>query len=329
MKQLYVLLLLISSLFSSGSVKGQMRDANHLLRIHEDNDFFNLIGIRTDRSYTNGSRVDYFQRCPSPSRSWLYRKLPTAGDSSINMCGWSAAQLMVTPDNITTTDFQNNDYRYAGSLFITNAFHSYNPIKKFSYQYEALLGIRGPEAMARQTQTAIHRMINSDKPQGWNNQLGTQLLVNLTFTAERNFFSYSNLLEVNGGVQARVGTLMDAMVVYPVIRIGKMSPYFNGLLSTSNPGAKRRRNNVQYYVVFKPTASFIAYNAMLEGKRANAKTDPISSNIPIARYVGDLQAGIVISYRNVGVSYLLTRSSAYDKGLYQHRYGTLEIYFRW
>ena len=93
----------------------------------------------------------------------MYKILPTAGDSSINVAGWSLAQLMVTPEDISTTEYQPNDYRYAGSLFVTRSFHSYNPIKKFSYQSELLVGIRGPHALARQTQTAIHALINADR----------------------------------------------------------------------------------------------------------------------------------------------------------------------
>ena len=49
----------------------------------------------------------------------------------------------------------------------------------------------------------------------------------------------------------------------------------------------------------------------------------------LARYVGDIQFGAVISYGNVGISYLLTRSSSYDKGLYEHRFGTVEICVKW
>lgn len=295
-----------------------------MVRIHEDNDFFNLIGERTDRSYTNGTRIDFFQRCTSPQHKFLYRKLPTAGDSSVNICGWSIAQLMATPEDITVSDFQEHDYRYAGALFVTHSFLSFNPSKKYSFQYEMLVGIRGPEAMAKETQTAIHKMIGSDEPLGWDNQLDTQLLINFTFTTEKNLLSYRRFLEVNYGAQARVGSLMDAVLLYPIIRVGKMSPYFEGFLNSkrSAPG-----NKMQYYLIIKPTASFIAYNAMLDGRRANATSK--DREMSIANFVGDIQMGLVLSYGNIGISYLLTRSSSYDEGLYEHRYGTVQINVRW
>jgi len=332
MKHLYATAFSMICLLFALETVAQAEEPKYMVRLQEDNDVLNLIGASTDRSYTNGSRIEFFQPSRLKRHSFLYKILPTAGDSSINFAGWSLTQLMVTPEDISTTEYQPNDYRYAGSLFVTRSFHSYNPIKKFSYQSELLVGIRGPHALARQTQTALHALINSDKPRGWHNQLNTQLLVNLTFTAEKNLFSWKNLVELNGGVQARVGSLVNAAHIYPVLRIGKMAPYFDGLLTQYASYKDRRKNNKwQYYIVVKPTLSFIAYNAMLKGTRANADKEDFSSDtpLPVARYTGEIQMGAVIGYGNVGISYLLTRSSSYDKGLYEHRFGTLAVCVRW
>ena len=165
----------------------------------------------------------------------MYKILPIAGDSSTNVAGWSVAQIMVTPQDLSKVEYQPNDYPYAGSLFVTRSFHSYNPKKKFSYQTELLVGIRGRHALAKQTQTAIHSVINAEEPRGWRNQLDTQLLINLIFIAEKNLFSWKNIVELNGGVQTRVGSLMDAVHIYPVLRIGKMAPYFDGYLANMAP----------------------------------------------------------------------------------------------
>lgn len=326
MKHLYTTALIIISLLSSPDLVAQADKCTHMLRVQEDNDFLNLIGARTDRSYTNGTRIDYFQSCRLPRHSFLSRIIPTTGDSSIYISGWSMAQLMVTPSDITKTEYQPDDYPYAGSLFITRSFHSLNPIKKFSYQTELLVGIRGPHAMAKQTQTVIHSAINSQKPLGWDNQLNTQLLINLTFTAEKNLLTWGNVVELNGGIQTRIGSLMDAVLIYPTLRIGKMTPYFNGFLSQSG----QRKSNFQYFLVVKPTATFVAYNSMIKGTRTNAaREDEAETSLSIAHYIGEIQMGAVIAYRNISLSYLLTRSSSYDKGLYEHRYGTVEICVRW
>lgn len=330
MKYIYASFIAIFML-ANISVNAQKQERDHLFRIYEDNDLFNLIGNNTDRAYTNGTRFDLFQKAKTKRRSFLYKLWPKAGPSSINFTGWSIAQIMVTPDDISVAAYQPNDYRYAGALFVARSFYSYDPVRKFSFQTEALVGIRGRQAMAEQTQDMIHKMSNSGAPQGWDNQLGTQALLNLTFTAEKSLLAWKHIVEINAGVQGRVGSLMDAVLVYPVVRIGKMSPYFNGYIDQFGSYQDRgKRKRMQYYLIFKPTSSFVAYNALLKGTRKDGAGDRVPANeIPLAHKVLDLQGGIVIAYGNFSASYLLTRSSAYDKGLYEHRFGTLELYYKW
>ena len=129
----------------------------------------NLIGNRTDRSYTNGSRIDFFYESRLKKDGFFYRVLPIAGDSSTNVSGWSVAQIMVTPQDLSKVEYQPNDYPYAGSLFVTRSFYSYNPKKKFSYQTELLVGIRGRHALAKQTQIAIH-VCNQRRRTAWLGQ---------------------------------------------------------------------------------------------------------------------------------------------------------------
>lgn len=313
------------------SVNAQTEGHDHLVRLYEDNDFFNLIGERTDRSYTNGTRIDFFQKSKIKPGSFLYKVLPKAGPSGTNVSGWSIAQIMITPNDISAAEYQPNDYRYAGALFVARSLYSYDPVRKFCFQTEVLAGIRGPQAMARQTQTAIHKMINAVTPMGWHNQLGTRALLNLTFTAEKNLLTWHNMIELNAGVQGRLGTLMDAVLIYPVLRIGKMSPYFNGYIDQFGAYHDRgKRKRMQYYLIVKPTSSFVGYNAMLKGTRTNETGDDLrTEDMPLAHKILELQGGIVVAYGSFSASYLLTRTSTYDKGLYEHRFGTLELYYTW
>jgi hypothetical protein len=43
-------------------------------------------------------------------------------------------------------------------LFIIRSLYSYNPVRHYSLQTELQLGIRGPAALGKQSQTFIHRM---------------------------------------------------------------------------------------------------------------------------------------------------------------------------
>src|SRR4030095_3429158 len=185
MKPFYKLFIGTILLLYLNNVNAQKGEPAKMFRFYEENDFFNVRGKGTDKSYSNGTRLDFLYE-KQTSRGLLHKLMPKAGDSSKNIYGWSLMQIMVTPNNITATAFLPNDYRYAGALFVTHALYSYNAKKKYSFQTELLAGVRGPGSFAEQTQKAIHGLIGYEKPKGWDNQLKTEPLINLRFSVEKN-----------------------------------------------------------------------------------------------------------------------------------------------
>jgi lipid A 3-O-deacylase len=334
MKHFYKLFIGTILLLYLSNVTAQKSEPAKMFRFYEENDFFNVRGKGTDKSYSNGTRLDFFYE-KQTTRGFLQKLMPKAGDSSKNIYGWSLMQIMVTPDNIKSTTYLPNDYYYAGALFITHSHFSYNAKKKYSFQTELLAGIRGPESFAKETQTAIHKLINYQEPMGWNNQLKTQPLVNLRFAVEKNLLSIKDFIELNAGSQLKVGSLMDLATIYPMLRIGKMSPYFQGYLDQYGSYTKNGKQiKTQYYFVFKPSVSFVAYNAMLKGQRQNEESDAYkhrnNETAPsIQNHIIDIQCGAVWVHGNFAMSYMQTTTSAYTEGLDSHCFGNLSLYFRW
>lgn len=336
MKSFYIFISLVLSflLLSAAHVRAQSPAPTKLFRFYEDNDFLNVTGHGTDRAYTNGTRLDFFYQRKRQRHFFLDKLLPKAGDGSVDVYGWSVAQLMVTPNNISTPEYQPGDYAYAGALIAMRSYYSFNPTKKFSYQTELVAGVRGPAALGQQAQTAMHKLIHYQKPMGWDNQLDTQPLLNVNFTAEKNLVSWGNFFEINAGAQVRVGSMMDALALYPMLRIGRMAPYFNGYLSQYSAFMRGHKQvKTQYYFVFKPVNTFVVHNALLKGDREHYPLSPNgrvdNSSERIAHRVMDLQFGVVLSHGNFSVSYLQTYSTTYRKGLYRHTVGTLTLHFLW
>jgi hypothetical protein len=166
----------------------------HMFRLYEDNDFLNIRGKGTDNSYTNGTRFDLFYTKKKQSRFFIDRLMPKAGDSSINIFSWSLAQLMVTPNDISTTQYQPNDYPYAGALFAAHSLYSYNAERNIvsRLNWSLVFAVR---FLAKQSQTLIHSFIHYQKPMGWDNQLKTYPLFNINFTAETQFLAIGNYLK--------------------------------------------------------------------------------------------------------------------------------------
>lgn len=327
-------------LINNQPLKAQQQENTRLFRLYEDNDFLNWRGKGTDDAYTNGTRLDVFYTKSHPSRFIVDRNMPTAGDSAINVFGWGLMQVMFTPQDITQTAWQPNDYPYAGGLFATHSLYSYNPRKKYSYQTELLLGVMGPASFAKEAQIFMHRLIHYKRPMGWDNQLGNDPLINIGFTAEKQFAGYRHAVEVIGGAQVYYGTLMNGVSVYPLIRIGKMQPYFNGYLSqfgtAKQNGTARRGHRLQAYFIIKPEAQLIFTNALLEGGMFSSNTHEVNGKEVANKPANDLQQvvfslnfGAVVSAGRFSISFIQNSSTAQMKGSYSHEVGNLSMYYSW
>ncbi|MBN8852540.1 MAG: hypothetical protein BGO55_02180 [Sphingobacteriales bacterium 50-39] len=314
---------------------------NLLLRIYEDNDFINAFGVGTDDAYTNGTRIDLFYTKKHPSRG-IDRFLPTAGTGSINTYGWGFMQLMFTPDDITRSDYQPNDYPYSGALIATHTLYSYNPVKKFDWQTELVAGVIGPASLAAETQAFVHKLIHYYKPMGWPHQFKNDLLININMTGEKELASVGQALEIIGGSQVFLGTMLNGIAFYPLIRIGKMTPYFHGYMTQySSPGSSVKSRHIkkwQAYFMLKPEAQLIFTNALLEGGmftgNPNLKTGHKGDRPPLPyhgleRWVYSLNYGAVVSSGNFSISFMQSTSSAMMKGLYCHDVGNISLYFAW
>jgi lipid A 3-O-deacylase len=335
MKQLSMFFLLCAVWLNDGKLLGQSQEtiATHLFRIYEDNDFLNVRGNGTDNSYTNGLRLELFYAKNRTSPRFIDRLIPRAGNNSINIAGWSISQLMVTPNDITTMEYQPNDYPYAGALFVTRSQYSYNTANKYSFRTELITGIRGPASFAKQFQTYIHTLINYDKPQGWDNQLKTYALVNIDFAAEKQLLVIGRFFQMIGGAQLQAGSYIDAVGFYSLVRIGKMSEYFEGYLNQHGSYYQNgRKRKTQYYLLFKPGNTFVFHNALVHGARL-VKGQDINQQSQHERAIRhrltDIQFGAEIAHGNLGLSYLQTHSTEFNKGLYRHNWGNISLYFRW
>lgn len=322
-----------------------------MFRIYEDNDFLNARGCGTDDAYTNGTRFDYFYQPGHLSKNPVDRILPKAGPNSVNIYGWGVMQLMYTPKDITDSAYQPNDYPWAGALTVTHTLYSYNPVKKYDLQTELELGVIGPAALAQQVQTDFHRLIHYFKPRGWDHQYPDDILANINFTAEQQLAGNGSTIEWIGGSQLSAGTMMNSLTIYPLLRVGRMNPYFQGLFRQfASTGRNTRRNtrhsrNWQLYFICRPELQFIASEAVLQGgmfthnpnltvNNAPAKPQqqppaPPQPYHPINNIVFASNFGAVASIGDISISFNQNSSTAMMKGLYAHEVGNISLYFGW
>ncbi|HEY4107794.1 lipid A-modifier LpxR family protein [Puia sp.] len=336
-----------------------------IFRVYEDNDGINIFGRSTDDAYTNGTRLDLFYIPAHRPHGLLGKLAPRAGDSSIDIYGWGIMQLMYTPLDISQNDYQPDDYPYSGAIVATHTRYSYNPTKKYDWQTELVMGALGPLSLAHQTQSLVHHLTGFLQPMGWTTQFGNAILLNLNITGEKQLVEAGSVLRIIGGAQVYGGTMQNGAAIYPLILIGKMNPYFNGLFSQYAAGSDANgRKRWQIYAFAKPQLQYYLTNALLEGGifTTNPNTQaagkplpaPQSSSSPspqaqsgpppqqqsaynpmppviptLNHWVGSIAYGGVLSHGGFSIAFTQNVSSATLKGLYCHDVGNVTLYFGW
>lgn len=337
-RQIILLLLLGIGITKTGYTQ-QRASYRHLLRAYDDNDIINLPGEGTDRGYSNGTRLDYFQVSDKQGLFFLNRIMPKAGDSSVNTFGFSLMQVIYTPKNILKRIPDRNDFAYAGGLFATHSLLSANPIKKYSWQTEVLLGVMGPPSLAKDAQLKAHRIVGIVKPNGWDYQLKADLLLNVSVAGEKELLHIGRVMEAIGGAQAFAGTAMNGISLYSLLRIGKMTPRFNGYVSQfSTP--RGRKSRWQVYGIVRPAVEYMLSHALIDGGVFNRNNEPAPvadpySDEPVTgdrvrnRVVGKIGYGLVVSAGQVGLSFTQTTMTPVVKGTGRQEIGNISLYFAW
>jgi lipid A 3-O-deacylase len=343
MRNFIILIFSIAMLVATAdTLFAQNQPTSYMARLYEDNDFMNDMGKGTDDAYTNGTRIDMFYNKGHKSSFFLDRWMPKAGDSSINTFGLGLALDMYTPKDITDAYYQRNDYAWSGGLYAIHSLYSYNPEKRYDFQTEVLAGVMGANSLAKPIQKIVHRIIADPSiPQGWNNQLNNDILLNANLMAEKELLHKGNILEVIGAAKVSVGTMIDGIDISPTIMIGKNNNYFNGFMAQHSV---EKGQKLQAYISIKPGIQFVAWNSLLEGGmfsgRSRVKMPYIAStpeNIVITdKYIGQerpqienvisyISYSLVLKYGQFGLSYNQTHTSELVKNTYAHTYGNFTI----
>jgi hypothetical protein len=321
-----------------------------MLRLYEDDDYINFWGHGTDNAYTNGSRIDYFYQPAHRPHGILGRFAPRAGAGSTDVYGWGLFEIMYTPDNLTKTVWQPNDYQYAGAIVATHSRFSYNPEKKYSFQTELVMGLIGPSALGQAIQSGFHRLIHYIQPMGWSHQFRNDALLNVNLTAEKQLLVAGNWLTLIGGAQVYTGTMENGAAIYPMLLVGKMEPRFNGFFSRyTSPGMDHQgKKKWQGYLLFSPELQYFAQNALLQGGlfthnpnlipdakdpdatstlRQSAATQPKAP--ALEPWVPSFTYGFVFSRGRFGFSIMQHVSGPTLRRLYCHDVGNVSLYFGW
>lgn len=329
MKKSVSLLLLLLILFS---VVGQEPSGpDHFVRLYEENDGINAWGKGTDWGYTNGTRIDFFLRRKKRNSGLLARLFPAGKGNEITTKGWGLMQIMITPQKTRPSIPDRNDYPYAGALLALHTAHMAHPGGKLNLKREWVAGIMGPASLAKESQILLHRLIGDPRPNGWDYQQPTDLLLNCNLSVEKQWINLKGIEFISGG-QVAVGTMQSGVACFGIIRFQKNMASFTGL---SSQYFSTRNKKLAFSVSVKPSAELSLYNALLDGGLFNRQS-PVHDQS--SKYGTDLQRRKVsasaefivhLSYKKMGASFNQKLISPEFKKYNSHQTGNLCIYIDW
>ena len=268
--------------------------------------FENDIFADTDRNYTNGIRAEWLSS-PMDIPDWVVdaaRAFPLFPADGSFRASYAVGQSMYTPRDITQENPPENDRPYAGWLYGSIGLIAENGQRLD--QLELTVGIVGPASGAAQTQKAVHEIIDSPIPQGWDHQLKNEPGVVLTYQrswrgllASQSSAYGADLTPHAGGAVGNVFTYANAGVT---LRAGK-----NLLLDYGPPRIKPSISGSGYFVPYDGTSWYffagvegraVARNIFLDGN-----TFKNSRSVDRNPFIGDVQFGFAMTVQNVRVSY--------------------------
>ncbi|MEN8141184.1 MAG: lipid A deacylase LpxR family protein [Thermodesulfobacteriota bacterium] len=235
MKHVLFSLLLIP--FLAGSAWG----FDGTLHLMLDNDFI----VRTDDDYTSGLGLGWVS---APADNWqdvegftwladFNERLPLVNSRRGRTSGVTVdlVHLMYTPDNIKVAEPDPNDRPYAGVIFLGLGAHQLD--EKRADEWEFIFGHVGPDTGVDDFQAWVHDVIGANEPQGWEHQVGNEMLVNLSYDRRWRLLQTPLARQTWGsdliaGNLIMLGNMRTSLVADLTWRVGYALPYGFGRTST-------------------------------------------------------------------------------------------------
>lgn len=276
--------------------------AGTLSFVLENDLFYNL-----DRHYTNGVRLIWVPDREVAEPAWatkLARLVPWFPEQGKIRHGYALGQSMFTPSDITVANPPLQDRPYAGWLYGTIGLGV--ETGRQLDQCALSVGMVGPASLAEQSQKFVHKVIGSDRPQGWDTQLKNEPGVVVTYQRSWRGLATSTLSGATldftphaGGALGNVFTYANAGVT---MRYGRELPndYGPPRIQPGLPGAADFApvTNFGWYLFAGIDGRAVARNIFLDG---NTFRD--SRSVDKYPLVGDLQFGLVLDWPGIRLSY--------------------------
>lgn len=301
-----------------------------IISLQMENDFFANSG---DRYYTHGFELSVLREKEPPA--WLSTMagwLPFFHRGEhLNLISYTLGHKIFTPDNIQATAVVADDRPYAGYLYANMAILSQygsNGIVDYGNTFDVTVGLVGPSALGEDVQTGSHKLFNSELANGWDNQLGDELVFGVSYSRVWSLvLPAGETLEL--GVAPNIGFTLGTAYTYGaggmVFRLGEnlrrdlappnIPPGFPGM------GYFRAYPEPSWYLYLGFESRVVARDIFLDG---NTFRD--SHSVDRETLLGDMQFGVVYLFDDMRISYSnMLRTREFSTQHKNTHYGAINI----
>jgi len=268
-----------------------------LFRFDYANDFF----ASRDRYFTQGYGFDLFH--PTLMASPLMRLLPgLPGESAY---GLTFRHSGFTPTSLFSDAPRVGDRPFASYLFLGHVRVSRDEARGLTLTTEFDGGLIGQGAGGKWIQIGLHRALGNLLPQGWDNQIRNDAVLNFHGRLEKTLISRS-WFDAGASMDAAIGTL------YTSASLGLM-----GRLGLLKKGSKRS------YLFARLDEKVVGYDATLQGGVFNRGSPYTLRAGQVSRLVTRGDLGFAIDRGGYAVVFTRSFQSGEFKGGLAHQWGEL------
>ncbi|HSC95830.1 MAG TPA: lipid A deacylase LpxR family protein [Burkholderiales bacterium] len=292
----------LTALSAASPAHGGEVPKNGVLSLIVENDLF----YDNDRNYTSGVALVWVPT-GRPAPDWALRIahwLPWFPEEGAVRHGYSFGLNMYAPSDITLADPPLDDRPYAGWLYGTIGL-GVETGQRLD-QLALTLGVVGPASRAEQVQKFVHEIVGSPEPQGWDTQIGNEPGILLTYQRSWRARATTSLAGLDVDLTPHFGGALGNVYTYAnaglTLRAGPHLPLDYGppRIQPSVPGSGyfAPARDFTWYLFGGFEGRAVAHNIFLDG---NTFRD--SRSVDKEPFVGDLQWGIVLTWRDVRLGY--------------------------
>jgi len=287
---------------------------SHRIGVNWQNDLF----LKLDRDFTNGVDISYMRSLRNGFKIPVVKKKGVKLALPYGYQEFSLVQHIFTPENLGTDEIIYEDRPYAGYLLLRVKDLGYSKSNEYVITSSWDIGVLGPAAYGGNVQDFIHDNTPSPAPEGWDNQIQNDLVLNYNFGFEKALSNQKSILITVPSLM-RLGTLYTDLTTGVKVRCGKFQNYFE------SPNNFSKRDKVQVYMEVQASAQLVAYNATLQGGVFSKENEHVIDSNDLERLRLSGMVSLSASFKKMMMSigtHFNTKSYSFGEG---HRYGFIVL----